>query len=93
MKYFLFTTTMVLAILTPLAAYAVPRIYQCQVVSDAYIKSDGSLDILKDSSRIAQTFAVIKKTGEVIGDVMDPLKNPKVLSMGGEKNSYKVIWS
>ena len=93
MKYFLFTTTILLATLTPIGANAVPGIYQCQVVSDAYIKSDGSLDILKDSSRIAQTFAVIKKTGVVIGDVMDPLKNPKVLSMGGEKNSYKVIWS
>ena len=93
MKPFLSTIILALTAFTSVAAYAVPGIYQCQVVSDAYIKSDGSLDVLKDSSRIAQTFAVIKKTGEVIGDVMDPLKNPKVLSMGGEKNSYKVIWS
>jgi hypothetical protein len=28
----------------------------------------------------------------VIGDIMDPLKNPKVVSLGSEKNSYKVIW-
>ncbi len=81
------------ATLTSLGAYAAPNLYQCQVLSDAYIKNDGTLDISKDSPRIGQAFTVIKKTGEVIGDVMDPLKNPKVLSMGGERNSYKVIWN
>jgi hypothetical protein len=34
----------------------------------------------------------MKKTGEVFGDVMDALKNPTVISSGGEKNSYKVLW-
>ena len=72
--------------------YADPFIYQCQVMSDAFIKANGSLDVLQDSPRIGQKFTVMKKTGDVIGDVMDPLKNPKVLSAGGEKNSYKVLW-
>jgi len=61
-------------------------------MSDAHIKNDGSLEILQNNSRIGQKFTVMKKTGDVIGDVMDPLKNPKVLSAGGEKNSYKVLW-
>ena len=92
MKYFLFAFSIVM-IFTPLVSYAVPGIYQCQVVSDASIKADGTLDIVKDSSRVGQSFAVIKKTGEIIGDVMDPMKNPKVLALGSEKNSYKVIWT
>lgn len=92
MKYFLLAFPFVLTF-TPLISHAAPGIYQCQVVSDASIKPDGTLDIVKDSSRVAQTFTVIKKTGEIIGDVMDPLKNPKVLALGSEKNSYKVIWT
>ena len=74
-------------------AHAAADVYQCYVLSDAYIRQDGTLDVFKESPRIGQAFAVIKKTGELVGDVMDPLKNPKVLSMGGEKNSYKVIWN
>jgi len=92
MKYFLFVFSIGMAFI-PLRSYAVPGIYQCQVVSDAIIKADGTLDIVKDSPRVAQTFAVIKKTGEMMGDVMDPMKNPKVLALGSEKNSYKVIWT
>ena len=68
------------------------KTYRCEVLSDAYIKSTGELDIVKDSPRVGQEFAVVKKTGEVIGDVMDSLKNPKVLASGSNGNSYKVIW-
>jgi hypothetical protein len=50
------------------------------------------MELDKDSPRLEQKFTVIKKTGEIIGDVMDPLKNPKVLSQGSEKNAYKIIW-
>ena len=92
MKYFPFVFSIVMTC-TPLASYAVPGIYQCQVMSDASIKPDGTLEIVKDSSRVNQSFSVIKKSGEIIGDVMDPLKNPKVLALGSEKNSYKVIWT
>lgn len=92
MKYFLFAFSIVMTF-TPLVSYAAPGIYRCEVVSDASIKPDGTLDIVKDSSRVNQSFTVIKKTGEMIGDVMDPLKNPKVLALGSEKNSYKVIWT
>jgi len=92
MKYFLFAFSIVMTF-TPLVSYAAPEIYRCQVVSDAIIKADGALDIVKDSSRVNQSFTVIKKTGEIIGDVMDPMKNPKVLALGSEKNSYKVIWT
>jgi hypothetical protein len=72
--------------------YAASNIYQCQVLSDAFIRSDGVMELVKDSPRLEQKFTVIKKTGEIIGDVMDPLKNPKVLSQGSEKNAYKIIW-
>jgi len=61
-------------------------------MSDAHIKNDGSLEILQNNSRIGQKFTVMKKTGEVFGDVMDALKNPKVLASGSEKNSFKVLW-
>ena len=88
----LLTLLSVAAIVSPLKAYADPHYYQCQVMSDAYIKSSGSLEILKDSPRIGEKFTVIKGTGVVIGDVMDVLTNPKVLASGDEKNSYKVIW-
>ena len=72
--------------------HAASNVYQCQVLSDAFIRSDGVMELVKDSPRLEQKFTVIKKTGEVIGDVMDPLKNPKVISQGSEKNAYKIIW-
>jgi len=68
------------------------KTYRCEVLSDAYIKSNGELSLVQDSPRVGQEFAVVKKTGEVIGDVMDSLKNPKVLASGSNGNSYKVIW-
>ena len=91
MKYSL-NLLAVIVLATPLQVHADTNIYQCEVMSDAYIKGDGSLEILQDNSRIGQKFTVMKKTGEVFGDVMDALKNPKVISFGGEKNSYKVLW-
>jgi hypothetical protein len=66
--------------------------YRCQIVSDAYIKEDGALDLLREGPRIGQQFTVIKNTGQVIGDIVDGLSNPKVVALGGEKNPYKVIW-
>jgi hypothetical protein len=66
--------------------------YRCEVLSDAYIKSNGELSVVQDSPRIGQDFAVVKRSGEAIGDVMDSLKNPKVLASGSNGNSYKVIW-
>ncbi len=74
-------------------AFAAEKTYRCEVLSDAYIKSNGELDIIKDSPRVGQEFAVIKKTGEVIGDVMDSLGKPKVIASGSKTNSYKVIWT
>lgn len=71
---------------------AAEKVYRCEVLSDAYIKSNGELNVVQDSPRVGQEFAVVKKTGEVIGDVMDSLKNPKVLASGSASNSYKVIW-
>ncbi|WP_128112446.1 hypothetical protein [Polynucleobacter necessarius] len=50
------------------------------------------LTIAQDSPRVGQEFAVVKKTGEVIGDVMDSLGKPMVIASGGESNPYKVIW-
>jgi hypothetical protein len=98
-----FRSLILLAIVTataPLQGYAAPNAapnstpnsYVCEVVSDSYIKSDGTLDLIKESSRIGQKFTVVKKTGEVVGDIMDSLKNPKVVALGGDKNAYKVIW-
>jgi hypothetical protein len=90
--------------MTPLQAYAASKAatnaatnasqnaYVCEVVSDSYIKADGTLDLIKESSRIGQKFTVVKKTGEVVGDIMDSLKNPKVAALGSDKNAYKVIW-
>ena len=92
MKNFLFTLLTTLAIAAPFNVQAAPAVYQCQVMSDAYIRESGTLDVQRDSPRVGQKFVVTKKTGEVIGDIMDPLKNPKVVSLGGEKNSYKVVW-
>ena len=68
------------------------KTYRCEVLRDAYIKSNGELSIVQDSPRVGQEFAVVKRTGEVIGDVMDSLKNPKLLASGSKSNSYKVIW-
>ena len=78
--------------MAPLGAIANPNIYQCEVVSDLYIKQDGALDLMQNSSRIGQRFTVIKKTGEIIGDVMDSLNKPRVIVSGADKNSYKLIW-
>ena len=88
----LFTLISLVLAIAPLGAIANPNIYQCEVVSDLYIKQDGSLDLMQNSSRIGQRFAVIKKTGEIIGDVMDSLNKPKVIVSGADKNSYKLIW-
>ena len=68
------------------------KTYRCEVLSDAYIKSNGELSLVQDSPRVGQEFAVVKRTGEVIGDVMDSLKNPKVIASGSKGNSYKVVW-
>jgi hypothetical protein len=92
MKYFLTTLLALAAAFISLKAYADPNLYQCQVVSDAYIRDGGALDILRDGPRMGQKFTVIKNTGELLGDVMDVLKNPRVVSSGGGKNAYKVIW-
>jgi hypothetical protein len=73
-------------------AFASEKTYRCEVLSDAYIKSNGELAVLQDSPRIGQEFAVIKRTGEVIGGVIDALKNPKIIASGSSNNAYKVIW-
>ena len=73
--------------------FASEKTYRCEVLSDAYIKSNGELDIVKDSPRVGQEFAVIKKTGEVVGDVMDSLGKPKLIASESKNNSYKVIWT
>ena len=75
------------------AVLATEKTYRCEILSDAYIKSNGELDIVKDSPRVGQEFAVVKKTGEVIGDVMDSLGKPKVIASGSNSNTYKVIWT
>jgi len=74
------------------SAFATEKFYRCQVLSDAYIKSSGELVVVQDSPRIGQEFVVIKKTGEVVGDVMDVLKNPKIIASGSTSNAYKIIW-
>jgi hypothetical protein len=48
---------------------------------------------VKDSPGVGQEFAVVKKTGEVVGDVMDSLGKIKVIASGGNGNAYKVIWT
>ncbi len=73
--------------------FAAEKFYRCEVLSDAYIKTNGELAVVQDSPRVGLEFVVIKKTGEVVGDVMDTLKNPKVLASGSASNSYKVIWT
>jgi hypothetical protein len=91
-KLSLFLTLICAALISPVVL-ANEKTYRCEVLSDAYIKSNGELDIVKDSPRIGQEFAVVKKTGEVIGDVMDFLGKPKVIASGSDSNSYKVIWT
>jgi len=73
-------------------ALAASDYYQCTVQSDAYIKSNGFLDLLTNSARVGQTFTVIKGSGAAIGDVMDAMQSPRVVALGGGKNAYKVIW-
>ncbi|QWD53080.1 hypothetical protein C2742_02665 [Polynucleobacter paneuropaeus] len=90
-KFQLFMTLICSVWISP-SAFAAEKIYRCDVLSDAYIKSNGELDIIKDSPRIGQEFVVIKKTGEVVGDVMDSLGKPKVIAFGSNSNSYKVVW-
>ena len=84
---------LIFAVLISTRAMAAEKTYRCEVLSDAYIKSNGELEIVKDSPRIGQEFAVVKKTGEVIGDVMDSLGKPKVIASGSNGNAYKVIWT
>ena len=93
MNKFLLLTALISSALMPQAVLATEKTYRCEVLSDAYIKSNGELDIVKDSPRIGQEFAVIKKTGEVIGDVMDSLGKPKLIAAGSKDNAYKVIWT
>jgi len=80
------------SVLVSQAVFAANTVYRCEVLSDAYIKTNGELELVKDSPRVGQEFAVIKKTGEVVGDIMDALKNPKVIAFGSKSNPYKVIW-
>jgi len=84
--------SLVFSLLISHSVLANEKTYRCEVLSDAYIKSTGELDMVKDSPRVGQEFAVVKKTGEVVGDVMDTLKNPKVIASGSKSNSYKVVW-
>jgi len=84
--------TFVFSLLISHSVLANEKTYRCEVLSDAYIKSNGELSLVQDSPRVGQEFAVIKKTGEVVGDVMDTLKNPKVIASGSKSNSYKVVW-
>ena len=83
---------LVFSLLISHSVLANEKTYRCEVLSDAYIKSNGELSLVQDSPRVGQDFAVIKKTGEVVGDVMDTLKNPKVIASGSKSNSYKVVW-
>lgn len=80
------------AALIPAGAHANTNIYQCEVLSDAFIKSNGSLELMSESMRVRQKFTVFKKTGEIVGDVMDSLKNPRIVSRGLNRQPYKVIW-
>ena len=84
--------SLVFSLLISHSVLANEKTYRCEVLSDAYIKSNGELSLVQDSPRVGQEFAVIKKTGEVVGDVMDTLKNPKVIASGSASNSYKVVW-
>ena len=92
MNKLLLFITLICSVFISSDVFANDKTYRCEVLSDAYIRESGVLDVQKDSPRVGQKFVVTKSTGEVIGDIMDPLKNPKVVSLGSEKNSYKVIW-
>ena len=91
-KLSLFLSLICTTLISP-GVFATEKTYRCEILSDAYIKSNGELDLVKDSPRVGQEFAVIKKTGEVIGDVMDSLGKPKVIASGSASNPYKVIWT
>ncbi|QWD62580.1 hypothetical protein [Polynucleobacter sp. MWH-UH25E] len=91
MRYLLALISFVI-IFASSAARADANIYHCEVMSDAYIKSDGSLEVMSDSPRVGQEFTVIKKSGEIVGDVMDSLKNPRIISRGGNGQPYKILW-
>ena len=91
-KLSLFLTLICGALISPVVL-ATEKTYRCEILSDAYIKGNGELDIVKDSPRVGQEFAVVKKTGEVVGDVMDSLGKPKVIASGSNGNAYKVIWT
>ena len=93
MNKFLLFGALICSVLISPTILAAEKTYRCEVLSDAYIKSNGELDIVKDSPRVGQEFAVIKKTGEVVGDVMDSLGKPKMIASGSKSNSYKVIWT
>ena len=93
MKKFSLFLSFICAVLISPGVLATEKTYRCEVLSDAYIKSNGELDIVKDSPRVGQEFAVVKKTGEVVGDVMDSLGKPKVIASGSNGNAYKVIWT
>lgn len=92
MKHFYLTIFSTLLMLASFQVSAANNFYSCQVVSDALIGGGGNLNVVSNSPRIGEKFSVIKNTGEVIGDVMDSLKNPKVIAAGSEKYAYKVIW-
>jgi hypothetical protein len=79
------------ALISP-GIFAAEKFYRCEVLSDAYIKTNGGLAVVQDSPRVGLEFVVIKKTGEVVGDVMDSLGKPKVIASGSKGNAYKVIW-
>ncbi len=92
MNRFLLFSALISSVLISHSVLANEKTYRCEVLSDAYIKSNGELSLVQDSPRVGQEFAVIKKTGEVVGDVMDTLKNPRVIVSGSKSNSYKVVW-
>ncbi|ANI99835.1 hypothetical protein A8O14_06980 [Polynucleobacter wuianus] len=89
----LLVSFLVCSVLLCKGAFAAEKVYRCEILSDAYIKTNGELAIVQDSPRVGQEFAVIKKTGEVVGDVMDSLGKPKVIASGSKSNAYKVIWT
>jgi hypothetical protein len=91
MKFFLAPVIAMTALIS-IESIAASNFYQCHVTGDAHIKNSGALDVLRNSSRVGQQFAVMRDTGEVLGDVMDSLRNPKVIALGSQSNAYKVIW-
>jgi hypothetical protein len=88
----LFVLFYFVAAFTSSTAIADANIYRCEVMGDAYIKSDGSIELMSDGPRVGQEFTVIKKSGEVIGDVMDSLRHPRIVSRGGNQQPYKILW-